>query len=196
MEELLTLNTSQGNTIYEEMYKKLLEKRIIYLNDDISDQTIDMVTMPIILKNIEESDIPEEELQPLTIYLNSYGGSADACVHLIEIIENSRIPIHCRVLSIAASAGLYILLACKHRTASKNSVFLLHKGSITLGNTNFSEAEEILDFYKGEVQDKFDDLILRRTKITKDKLKKIRRNETYCLGETALNEFGFVDEII
>jgi ATP-dependent Clp protease protease subunit len=194
MAEVL-LAQSGGDSIYEGMYKKLLNDRIIYLNNDIDETTVDMVTMPIILKNIEEKDIPEDKLKPITLYLNSYGGSADVCTHLVQVIEESRIPIYVRVLSIAASAGLYITLACKHRIASKNTIFLLHKGSISLSGS-MGEAEDLLAFYKEEVGKIFDDLILRKTKITPDELKKIRRNETYCLGQEALEKYGFIDEII
>ena len=194
-EKFITYENTISQTLYEEMYKKLIDKRIIYLNNDIDDSTLDLVGMPIILRNIEEQDIPENELEPLTIFLNSYGGSADACLHLIEVIEKSRIPINCRVLSIAASAGLYIAIACKHRIASENSIFLLHKGSIQISG-NMGEAEEIMGFYKEEVQAKFDELVINKTKITKNELKKMRRNETYCLGLDALNKYGFVDEII
>lgn len=183
-----------GNDIYEKLYNDLLEKRIIYLNSDIDDSTIDFVTMQIIMMNEREKHIVESKLEPLTIYLNSYGGSADVCLHLIQVIEESRIPINCRVLAIAASAGLYITLACKHRVGSKNSVFLLHKGSIQLSG-NIGDAEDTMHFYKEIVGQKFDDLIIRKTNIDVDTLKEIRRNETYCLGEEAL-EYGFIDELI
>jgi ATP-dependent protease ClpP protease subunit len=59
-----------------------------------------------------------------------------------------------------------------------------------------AEAEDIISFYKDEVGKIFDDLILRRTKITAEELKKIRRNETYCLATEALEKYGFIDEII
>ncbi len=189
------LNQFKPNTVYESVYKEMLDKRILYLNDDVTDFLIDMIAMPIIILNEEEKDIPEDKLKPITIYINSDGGDANVCTYLVEVIENSRIPIHCRVLSIAASAGLYITMACHKRFASKNSIFLLHKGSVAfMGNTG--EAEDFIEFYKEEIGGIFDDLILRRTKITPDELKKIRRNETYCLGQEALEKYGFIDEII
>lgn len=191
------LKDFKTGSIYEEIYKKLWqEKRILYLNSEIDDNTIDMISVPILLQNELEKDIPERELKPITIWLGSYGGSADACAFLVEVIEKSRIPIHARVLYIAASAGLYIAIACKHRVASNNTIFLLHKGSISLGNTSAGEAEDIIAFYKDEVGKIFDDLILRRTKITAPELKKIKRNETYCLAQEALDKYGFIDEIV
>ena len=191
------LKDFKTGSIYEEIYKKLWqEKRILYLNAEIDDNTIDMIATPILLQNELEKDIPESELKPITIWLGSYGGSADACAFLVEVIEKSRIPIHARILYVAASAGLYLAIACKHRVANNNSIFLLHKGSISLGQTNMGEAEDLISFYKDEVGKLFDDLIIRRTKITAEELKKIKRNETYCLAKSALEVYGFIDEIV
>jgi ATP-dependent Clp protease protease subunit len=194
MEELLGF-VDESSSLYEKLYTSLLKERIIYLNGDIDDNTVDMVTMQIILASEREKDIPEEELKPLTIYLNTRGGDIDPTLHLVQVIQDSRIPIHVKVLAMAASAGLYITIACKYRVAYKNSILLLHKGSICVsGNT--ASAEDTMDFYKGIVQQKFDELIINRTKITSDELKKIRRNETYCLGEEAKDLYGFIDEVI
>lgn len=193
--ELLELLMEKEGSVGEQLYTNLLKKRTIYINEDVTDDWIDKVTMQILLLNEEEKDKPQEELEPIKIYLNSYGGSADTCLHLIQVIEESRIPIHVKVLAIAASAGLYITLACHHRVGFKNSIFLLHKGSINIGG-NAGAAEDTMDFYKEQVQAKFDDLVIRRTKITADELKKIKRNETYCLGKEALETYGFIDELI
>lgn len=191
------LKDFETGSIYEEIYKKLWEtKRVLYLNSEIDENCVDMIAIPILLTNELESDIPTDKLKPITIWISSYGGSADICAYLVDIIEKSRIPIHAKILSVAASAGLYIALSCKYRIASSNSIFLLHKGSISLGNTNVAEAEDIISFYKDEVGKVFDDLILRRTKISAEELKKIRRNETYCLAQEAKDVYGFIDEIV
>lgn len=194
-EELINeIEGAGASGVYEKLYYRLLKDRIIYVNEDVTDEWIDKVSMEIVIKNMEEKDTPAEELKPITIYLNSYGGSIDTCVHLIQVIESSRIPIHIRVLAIAASAGLYITMAGHYREAYKNSIFLLHKGSTTItGNT--AAAEDAMEFYRGPVNDILEDLILRKTKITKEELKQIRRNETYCLGERAL-KYGFIDALI
>lgn len=195
MEELLGMIDDGNTSLYEKLYTSLLKERIIYLNGDIDDNTVDMVTMQIILTNEREKDIPEDELKPLTIYLNTRGGDIDPTIHLVQIIQDSRIPINVRVLAMAASAGLYITIACKHRVAYKNSILLLHKGSMFVGG-NTASAEDTMEFYKEIIQQKFDDLIIGRTKITKAELKNIRRNETYCLGQEALDTYGFIDEVI
>ena len=194
MTQILDLKTNNSDDFYHEIYKKLYNNRILYLNGDIDESMIDYIATPILIKNIEEKDIPKDELQPITIWLNSYGGSSDVALYLIDVIQNSRIPIHVKVLSVAASAGLYITLACKYRTSSKNSIFLLHKGSYSVGG-NANAVEDVMDFYKGKVDDVIVSLILTRTKIEKKQLNKIRRNELYVLGEEALNTYGFIDAV-
>lgn len=194
MSDYIDLEVLSTDGIYDELYKKLWKQRILYLNGGIDDSTIDYIATPILIKNIEELDIPEDKLKPITIWINSPGGDANVGLYMIGLIQESRIPIHCKVLSLAASAALYMVMACKYRIGSKNSIYLLHKGSYSIGG-NANEVEDVLDFYKGEVDNKFSELIVNRTNLTKEELKKIRRNETYVLGEKAL-EMGFIDEIV
>ena len=193
-ELILDFKSLSTDGIYDDLYKQLWKQRILYLNGEIDENAIDYIATPILIKNIEEQDLPEDKLKPITIWVNSYGGNADVGLYMINLIQESRIPIHAKVLSVAASAALYLTIACKYRTASKNSIFLLHKGSYSIGG-NASEVEDVMEFYKGEVDNKIVELILSRTNVSKEELKKIRRNETYCLGEKAL-EYGFIDEII
>lgn len=179
--------------IYEEMYKKLLEKRIVYINQEIDESIIDMVTMVIITKNMEEENIEGDKLNPITIFLNTDGGDLITTIHLIEIIQNSRIPIHVRVLSKACSAGLLIAIAAKKRVASKNSIFLMHDGSYMLANSS-SKAKDTMEFLDA-LESKVDTLILSRTNLTKEEYEKLKRKELYCFGDEALN-YGFIDELI
>lgn len=194
MSELLEMLLAPDNDVFLQLYKKLLKERILYYNCEVNDSLIDMVAMPILLMNEEEKDIPVEKLKPITIWLSTNGGDIVPTLYTVNVIRNSRIPIHCKVLSIAASAGLYLTLACHKRFGSKSSIFLLHKGSLSLGGDT-SSVEDTMEFFKGPVDAQFIELIMDRTKITEDMLKKIRRNETYVLGEEALETYGFIDEL-
>ncbi|TRZ52804.1 MAG: hypothetical protein D4S01_02320 [Dehalococcoidia bacterium] len=194
MSELLEMLMTPDNDVCLQLYKKLIKDRILYFNSDINDSLIDMVAMPILIMNEEEKDIPTEKLNPITIWLNTSGGDIVPTLFTVNTIKNSRIPIHIKALGIVASAGLYLTVACHHRIGSKSTIFLLHKGSLSLGGDT-SSVEDTMEFFKGPVDEQFTNLIIERTKITEDKLKKIRRNETYVLGEEALTEYGFIDEL-
>lgn len=194
MSEILEMLLAPDNDVYMQLYKKLIKNRILYYNSDVNDSLIDMIAMPILTLNEEEAYIPTEKLQPITIWLNTSGGDIIPTLFTVNVIRNSRIPIHVKVLGIAASAGLYLTVACHKRIGSKSSIFLLHKGSLSLGGDT-SSVEDTMEFFKGPVDQQFIDLITERTKITEEMLKKIRRNETYVLGEEAMNVYGFIDEL-
>lgn len=194
MSELLEMLMAPDNDVYLQLYKKLIKSRILYYNSDVNDSLIDMIATPILLMNEEEADIPTEKLKPITIWLNTSGGDIIPTLFTVNVIRSSRIPIHVKTLSIVASAGLYLTLACHKRFGNKSTIFLLHKGSLSLGGDT-SSVEDTMEFFKGPVDAQFIDLIRERTKITEEQLKKIRRNETYVLGEEALETYGFIDEL-
>ena len=58
------INNFKPENLHENIYKDLMSERIIYYNDDISDATIDIVAMPILIMNELEKDIPEDKLKP------------------------------------------------------------------------------------------------------------------------------------
>lgn len=191
-----TTNTTiieQGGTHYEQLYKKLWkEKRVLYYNFDVDDCMVDMLITPILMKNIEEKDIPESELKPIEIWINSDGGDVFVAMSLIDVMQKSRIPIDVRVLSKALSAGLLITLAGRRRIANKNTIFLLHEGSSFVQNAS-SKAKDTMKFLES-IEKKVDELVLNKTNLTPQQYKKIKKDEFWCFGDKAL-ELGFVTEL-
>lgn len=190
----ITLDEIFNNSeLYEKMYEQLLKDRIIYINGIITDDIVDRITMQILMFNHREKNIPKEQLKPITIYLNSDGGDVIVTNHLVEVIRNSRIPIHVVVLAKALSAGLLITLACHKRMATKESVFLLHDGDLQLAGSS-GKAKDTMEFLN-TLEEKIDKLVLERTKLTEEEYERLKRKELYVFGEQAL-ELGFIDELI
>ena len=183
----------QPTTIYEDIYKNFLKERAIYYNNDIDDSAIDMIAVPIIKMNLEEANVPEDQLKPIKLYLNTDGGDAFVGMYLTEIIKKSRIPIHIYGLSRVCSAGLLIFLAGHKRFASSNTVFLLHDGEYIVANSS-GKARDTMKFLE-QLEEKIDSFIKEHTKISEEQYTEIKRKEFYCFGDTA-KELGFVDEII
>lgn len=182
-----------GASIYEQMYKRLWnEKRVLYYNLPIEDSVTDLLITPIMLKNMEEKSIPLDELKPIEIWLNSDGGDVFVALTLIGIMEESRIPINVRVLNKACSAGLLITLAGKKRYANKDSIFLLHDGESFINNS-MGKAKDTMKFLES-IENKVDDLILSKSKLTKKEYEKIKRQEFWCFSDEALR-LGFIDVV-
>lgn len=186
------LNLDLGG-IYEEMYGELLKDRKIYINQDIDDSIIDMVTFPIMRFNEEDKHKPVGERKPVVIYINSHGGDTIVAMHLANIIMKSETPIHAVVLGKSFSAGLIITIACHKRMATVNSTFLLHDGSMMVANST-AKAKDTMEFFS-KLEEKVRDLILTKTNLTEDEYEILERKEFWCFGEVAL-EKGFIDELI
>lgn len=111
-------------------YFRSYAKRIIWLEEEIDDDTID-VTNSIIEWNIrdERAKIPIEERIPIKIYINSPGGLLNVTFSICDVIKASKTPVYGINIGEANSAASMIFACCHKRMAMKNSSFLLHLGS-------------------------------------------------------------------
>ena len=71
----------EENEIICHQYEELLKKRIILINDIISDLTVDKVVMPLLQMDNDGTG------KKITIYLNTNGGSVYDGLSLCNIIE-------------------------------------------------------------------------------------------------------------
>ena len=172
-------------------YYKGLENRTFYINSEIDDNTVDMVSIPLIMTDKESSE-------PITIYLNTMGGSVFDGFNLANIIENLKSPTTIIVLGYAYSMGMYFLMAGKNkpnitRKCYNFSTGLMHGGSSLIQGT----ASQVKDYYRfaERFDQKVEDFVLSHSNFTKDEYDKIERHELYLTAEDML-EKGLVDEII
>ena len=131
-----------------------------------------------ILAEDDEKDKKEKdyERKPINIYINSGGGSIYDMWALIDIIENSKTPIHTYCTGHAMSAGFLILLAGHKRYISKNAILLYHQLS---GWIKGKYADMIDDMKERERnQEDIENYVISKTNITKDTLEKIRKEKT------------------
>ena len=106
------------------------KQRCFYIDFEVEDDYRCIELMKTIIQmNIAEKDIPEDSLQPIKIFLFSYGGDLSQATALCDVIEASRIPIVTICMGVAMSAGFLIFLAGKRRYALKQSTLLVHQGS-------------------------------------------------------------------
>jgi ATP-dependent Clp protease protease subunit len=115
----------------------LEDSAIIMLTDGFEQDTI----MPIVAK-IMAYNLQPKELQPeyITLVINSPGGSAHSCFHLIDIMKTSKIPVHTIAMGITASCGVLTLMAGAkgHRCVTQNTSILSHTWSWGASGTSFA----------------------------------------------------------
>ena len=168
--------------------EKLLEERIIILNDEVNDQTSkDIITKLLYLDSINNDDI--------SFYINTPGGSVTQGLAIIDTMDliNSDVSTIC--LGNAYSMGAIILTsgAKGKRYALKHSSIMIHQPSTSLaGNT----AE--FNIISNNLNNTNDTLIEILTKTTKKNKKDIKNylNNDFFMNSKEAKEIGIIDIII
>lgn len=142
---------------------------------------------------IDDADkIPENERQPIKIYIDSPGGDLDATFSIIDSILLSKTPVWTITIGTGDSGGFFIGICGHKRIGYPHSSYLFHEGSCQ----NEGDAHKYLqavEFYKKKLT-MLKQIILKKTKITEPEYKKHKKDDLWFTAEDALNK-GIIDEI-
>lgn len=171
------------------LIKRLLHARVIMISEAITDKLARNVATQCIL--MQESD----STSPITVYINSPGGSADSGFAIYDILRFVTAPVRTICTGLCASAAVLIYLATeKHnRYALLNSRFLLHQPSTSLFGTASDieiSANEII-----KLKERYNGIIAHETHKTVEQINK-DADRDFWLNATAAQEYGLVGKII
>lgn len=182
----------EENEIICHQYEELLKKRIILINDIISDLTVDKVVMPLLQMDNDGTG------EKITIYLNTNGGSVYDGLSLCNIIERLKTPTDIIVLGYAYSMGSIILMSGKNNPNVKRycypfSTALIHGGSAYISGSS----SQVKDYWKfnEKYEKRIADFIVSHTNLTEEDYAAIERYEAY-MDSDEMFEKGLVDEIL
>ena len=162
------------------------KNRTFYIDYEIEDNYMLMELAKVIIQmNMEEKDVPTNELKPIFLFIHSYGGDLDQCNAFCDILECSRIPIVTVGMGIAMSAGFLIFLSGKRRYAFKHCQFLAHSGSAGFQGTA-EQIEEAQKNYKRQIV-AMKEHILSHTSIDEKTFNKNKNKDWYITGEDIEN---------
>lgn len=183
------------NKAVEKMHKDFLAKRCLILNEEIAEDLVEKAILPILVWNQEDEGIDEDKRKPITIYINSPGGSVSDGFVLCNVIETSITPVHIITLGMAASMGGYIAMSGKkgNRKCYPFSTFLIHSGSMMVGG-NSDAVESTVKYYMDTKKD-IAEFVYRHTNISQADYKEHQKDEWYFNAEMA-KTLGVVDLII
>jgi len=177
--------------------------RNIFFSGQVEQKTMKEVAEKI--DNINKSDELNKQLaevhgityepQPINLYIDSYGGTVYQCFSLLGHMENSKTPIHTIATGAAMSCGFMILIHGHKRFCFSEATPLYHQ--VSTGFWGKIEDMEIDLKETRRLQKRIEDMTLKKTKITKVKLKEIKdkKIDWFMNAKEAL-ELGVVDEII
>lgn len=173
--------------------------RNIYLHEDINPPAIRRVNQELLAiieeDNNNDKEKKEYERQPIKLFINSYGGNVDDMWSLIDIIENSKTPIHTYCTGYAMSAAFCIFIAGHKRFCTEHTTFMYHQ--IQAGAygryQDIVERKDELSFNNRQIEK----YVLSHTKLIGCTVKEVREKklDMYIHSDKAI-ELGIVDEVI
>ncbi|KAF2702652.1 ATP-dependent Clp protease proteolytic subunit 1 [Pleomassaria siparia CBS 279.74] len=174
-----------------DIYSRLLKERIICLNGTVDEQTSANIVAQLLFL---EADNPEK---PLSLYINSPGGSVSAGLAIYDTMNYIRCPVTTICMGQAASMGSLLLCggAPDNRFILPHSRVMIHQpsGGYSGQATDIAiHAKEIL-----RVRDKLNRIYQRHLtkKKSLEEIERLMERDLYMDAEEAL-DFGLVDRIL
>ena len=184
--------TSSLDPIMYQYFKNLIKKRTIVLNSEIDENILETVVLP--LKEFEEDNINS----PVTLILNTPGGSVADGLMLCNVIDNYKKPLEIIVPSYSCSMGTIILCSGNNnpnvvKKAYPFSFALFHSGQTYVGGETTS-VDDVVDFNRS-VDNKIKEYVIKNTNISEELYSAHHRKQWYITAEEMLH-YHLIDEII
>ena len=175
------------------------QNRVLHVIGTINEENTKEIIESIIAINVyddkQQSYFGRYKREPIKLLVNSFGGSVYSGFAVVDIIKNSRTPVHTICVGKAMSAGFLILIAGHERYSYPNSKLLYHQPSWGAKGTLQDMRETIQEV---DIMEKhFEEFTLECTKIPKARIDevRVRKIDWYMTPKEAL-KLGVIDKII
>ena len=182
-------STTRGERSYD-IYSRLLRDRIIFLGDQITDETANLVTAQLLFLEGEDPG------KPIHLYINSPGGSVTSALSMYDAMQWVSAPVSTICLGMAASGGSLLLAggSAGRRLALPNSLIMIHQpwASGLQGKASDLEvhAREIL-----RQRDLIVEIYARHSGRSEEQVARDMERDNFMTAEQAL-QWGLIDQII
>ena len=129
---------------------------------------------------------------PIFLHINSFGGSVFDAMTAIDVIQNSKIPVHTIIEGATASAGTLMSVVGKKRYMRPNAYMLIHQ----LSSGCWGKMAEIEDEFKNlqSIMTRIKDIYKENAKIPKKELGDVLKHDLWWDKDTCI-KYGLVDDI-
>ena len=181
--------TSRGGERSYDIYSRLLKERIIFLADEVNDQTASLVVAQLLFL---ESEDPNKDIQ---LYINSSGGSVTAGMAIYDTMNYIKCDVSTICIGMAASMGAFLLSsgAKGKRLALPNAEVMIHQpsgGAKGQATEIQIVAENILKTKK-----KLNEILAANTGQSVEKIAEDTERDNFMSAEEA-KAYGLIDEIV
>ena len=183
--------TNRGERSYD-IYSRLLEDRIIFLADQVTDATASLVVAQLLY--LEAKD-PDKDIQ---LYIDSPGGSITAGMAIYDTMQYIKCDVSTICIGMAASMGAFLLAAGEKgkRFALPNSEVMIHQPLIAGGGLSGQTTDiKIYTDHLVNTKKKMNEILAERTGQTYEKLCEDTERDNFMTAQAA-KEYGLIDEVI
>lgn len=144
--------TSRGERSYD-IYSRLLKERVVFLNGGVNDVMANIAVAQLLFLEAENPDAP------ISLKINSPGGSVSAGLAIYDTMQYIKCPVHTYVLGQACSMGSFLAQAGEpgHRYVMPRSRTMIHRVSAGSGGTQGSV--HVMDLQQKDNQAHVDEAI-------------------------------------
>lgn len=184
---------SSVDVIEYQYFHQMLDNRTIIFNSEISEDIVETLYLP--LRDFENDDSDE----PITIILNSVGGSVSDGFFLANYLASYKKKINLIVTGYAASMAAVILSAGGKndnitRYCYPSTYVLIHDGYVALSASEAKTANDIMAF-NNLVDENIRNFIITNTNITEELYDSKARKQWFISAKEAL-ELNLIDKIM
>ncbi len=180
--------TSRGERSYD-IYSRLLKDRIIFLGEEINDDTASLVVAQLLFLESEDPD------KDISLYINSPGGSISAGLAIYDTMQYIKPNVSTICVGMAASMAAFLLAAGEKgkRFVLPNSEVMIHQplgGASGQAEDIKITAEHIL-----KIRDKMNRILAENTGKDIKTIEKDTDRDNYLSAEEAV-AYGLADKVV
>ena len=172
-----------------DMPSRLLKDRIVLCAEEINPETSASIVAQLLALE------SEDDTKPVTMYINSPGGSVHDGFAIYDVMQNLRCPVVTICVGMAASMGAFLLAAGAKgsRYAMPNSTVMIHQ---PLGG--FQGQATDVDIHAREmlrIKERLNTMLAENTGKSYDEVVRATERDNFLTPEQAL-EFGIIDRVL
>ena len=180
--------SGRGERTYD-IYSRILKDRIIFLGDEVNDQTASLIVAQLLFLESEDPD------KDISFYINSPGGSITAGMAIFDTMQYIKPDVSTICVGMAASMGAFLLAAGAKgkRYALPNAEIMIHQplgGMQGQAEDMRIQAERIL-----RMREKLNTILSERTGQPLEKIAKDTDRDYFLEPDEAV-EYGLIDAVI
>ncbi len=182
--------SNRGERSYD-IYSRLLEDRIIFLADQVTDQTASLVVAQMLY--LEAKD-PDKDIQ---LYIDSPGGSISAGMAIYDTMQYIKCDVSTICIGMAASMGAFLLMAGAKgkRYSLPHSEVMIHQPLISGGLGGQATDIKIHADHIIRIRERMNRIMAERTGQSYEQICLDTERDNYMTAEQA-KEYGLIDEVI